>query len=101
MTPAAYGTVKAQLKAREEGGWKRVAWALARRPQLHELELVHARLIAANPKVRSPLPSRQHQAEQVKDVLAAHIDCCARLHSSLAPLEVVMTRSRRGTKILR
>ncbi len=53
MTPSAYGTAKAQLKAREEGGWKRVAWALARRPQLHELELVHARLIAANPKVRS------------------------------------------------
>lgn len=57
MTPAAYGTVKAQLKAREEGGWKRVAWALARRPQLHELELVHARLIAANPKVHTPFPS--------------------------------------------
>ena len=54
MTPAAYGTVKAQLKAREDGGWKRVAWSLARRPQLNELELVHARLITANPKVRVP-----------------------------------------------
>lgn len=54
MTPAAYGTVKAQLKAREDGGWKRVSWSLARRPQLNELELVHARLIASNPKVSVP-----------------------------------------------
>lgn len=62
MTPAAYGTVKAQLKARDEGGWQRVAWSLARRPHLHELELLHARLIATNPKVGSranpPIPAR-------------------------------------------
>ncbi|KAK9903338.1 hypothetical protein WJX75_003173 [Coccomyxa subellipsoidea] len=67
MTPAAYGTVKAQLKAREEGGWKRVAWALARRPQLHELELVHARLIAANPK-----DARSSFAQLTVRVRAAH-----------------------------
>jgi hypothetical protein len=54
LTPAEYGLVKAQLRARQEGGWKRVAWSLARRPQLHELELLHARLLAINPKVGAP-----------------------------------------------
>ena len=53
--------MKAQLKAREDGGWKRVEWSLARRPHLHELEVVHGRLIAQNPKVRIaptlPIPS--------------------------------------------
>ena len=53
MTPAEYGNFKAQLKAREEGDWKRVDWSLARRPLLHELEVVHGRMIAPNPKVRS------------------------------------------------
>ncbi|CAL8465265.1 g4800 [Coccomyxa elongata] len=67
MTPAAYGTVKAQLKAREDGGWKRVAWSLARRPQLNELELVHARLIAANPK-----DARSSFAQLTVRVRAAH-----------------------------
>lgn len=51
VTPAEYGNVKAQLKAREDGGWKRVEWSLVRRPHLHELEVVHGRLIAQNPKV--------------------------------------------------
>lgn len=53
MTPAEYGNVKAQLKAREDGDWKKVEWSLVRRPHLHELEVVHGRLIAQNPKVRS------------------------------------------------
>ena len=52
MTPAEYGNFKAQLKAREDGDWKRVEWSLARRPLLHELEVVHGRMIAPNPKVR-------------------------------------------------
>ena len=43
--------MKAQLRARASGGWARVEWALARRPGLHELELVHARLLALDPKV--------------------------------------------------
>ena len=43
--------MKAQLKGREEGGWKSFDWSLVRRPHLHELEVVHARLIAQNPKV--------------------------------------------------
>ena len=51
MTPAEYGNFKAQLKAREDGDWKRVEWSLARRPLLHELEVVHGRMIAPNPKV--------------------------------------------------
>ncbi|CAK0786856.1 hypothetical protein CVIRNUC_010070 [Coccomyxa viridis] len=50
MTPAEYGNFKAQLKAREDGDWKRVEWSLARRPLLHELEVVHGRMIAPNPK---------------------------------------------------
>ena len=51
MTPAEYGNFKAQLKAREDGDWRRVEWSLARRPLLHELEVVHGRMIAPNPKV--------------------------------------------------
>lgn len=51
LTPVEYGNVKAQLRARQAGGWAAVEWALARRPALHELELVHARLLALNPKV--------------------------------------------------
>ncbi|CAL5222260.1 g4597 [Coccomyxa viridis] len=50
MTPGEYGNVKAQLKAREDGDWKKVEWSLVRRPHLHELEVVHGRLIAQNPK---------------------------------------------------
>ena len=53
LTPAEYSNVKAQLKAREDGGWKRIEWSLARRPHLHELEVVHGRMIAPNPKVSS------------------------------------------------
>ena len=45
--------MKAQLKARDAGGWKKVEWSLARRPHLHELEVVHGRLIAQNPKVKN------------------------------------------------
>ena len=55
LTPVEYSNVKAQLRARGAGGWAHVAWALARRPQLHELELLHARLLALNPKARQPL----------------------------------------------
>ena len=51
MTPAEYANFKAQLKAREDGDWKRIDWSLARRPLLHELEVVHGRMIAPNPKV--------------------------------------------------
>ena len=48
--------MKAQLKAREDGGWKKVEWSLVRRPHLHELEVVHGRLIAQNPKVNTAPP---------------------------------------------
>ena len=51
LTPVEYGNVKAQLRARAAGGWAKVDWALLRRPALHELELVHARLLALSPKV--------------------------------------------------
>jgi len=56
-TGAEYGNVKAQLKAREDGDWKKVHWSLVRRPHLHELEVVHGRMIAPNPKVRTVTPS--------------------------------------------
>lgn len=53
LTPVEYSNVKSQLRARGAGGWARVDWALARRPALHELELLHARLLALNPKART------------------------------------------------
>jgi hypothetical protein len=52
-----YSNVKSQLRARGAGGWARIDWALARRPQLHELELLHARLLALNPKARACAPN--------------------------------------------
>ena len=61
MTPAEYGNVKAQLKAREDGEWKKVEWSLVRRPHLHELEVVHGRLIAQNPKVHNLNSSQRWQ----------------------------------------
>ena len=42
--------VKRQLKAREEGGWARIAWALEERPELNQMEVVHGRLLAIDPK---------------------------------------------------
>ena len=65
MTPAEYGNFKAQLKAREDGDWKRVDWSLARRPLLNELEVVHGRMIAPNPKVWS----RQSRTFRVTECL--------------------------------
>lgn len=57
LTPVEYSNVKTQLRTRAAGGWARVAWSLARRPQLHELELVHARLMSINPKARLISPA--------------------------------------------
>ena len=53
VTPGEYTNFKRQLKAREEGGWKRVDWSLVVEPRLRELELLHARLMSFNPKVSS------------------------------------------------
>jgi hypothetical protein len=51
LTPGEYSKAKKEVEAREGGGWARVHWSLARRPELRELEVVHGRLIAINPKV--------------------------------------------------
>ena len=53
VTPVEYSNIKTQLRARAAGGWARVAWALAERPRLNQLEVVHARLVSLNPKVLS------------------------------------------------
>jgi hypothetical protein len=47
--------VKRQLKAREEGGWARIAWALEERPELNQMEVVHGRLLAIDPKASTLL----------------------------------------------
>lgn len=43
--------VKKQLRAREQGGWKRISWSLAAQPQQSDLELLRGRMLALDPKV--------------------------------------------------
>ncbi len=43
--------MKREIKARHDGGWARVDWALPTRPQLRDLEVVHGRMVYLNPKV--------------------------------------------------
>ena len=53
ITPGEMTNVKRQLKAREDGDWKRIEWSLVAEPSLRELEVVHGRLLAMDPKVHS------------------------------------------------
>lgn len=52
MTPLEYSAAKSQIRAREEAGWERIEWSLAApRPDSgSDVEVVHARLVMANPK---------------------------------------------------
>ena len=52
ITPGEMTNVKRQLKAREDGDWKRIEWSLVAEPSLRELEVVHGRLLAMDPKVQ-------------------------------------------------
>lgn len=44
--------MKKEIKARQDGGWRRVEWELPEAPILRDLEVVHGRLVYLNPKVR-------------------------------------------------
>lgn len=50
VSPAVFTDMKRQIKQREDGGWKRVQWAMTSTPTLQDIEVVHGRLIAADPK---------------------------------------------------
>ena len=50
VTPAVFTDMKRQIKAREDGGWKRVHWELVKKPTLKEIEVVQGRLISIDPK---------------------------------------------------
>lgn len=49
-TPPIFSDMKKQLRQRQYGGWKRIEWTLKKKPDLYEMELVQARVIAADPK---------------------------------------------------
>lgn len=49
-TPAVFSDMKRQIKQRQAGGWARVEWSLLQPPTLGEIEVVHGRLIAIDPK---------------------------------------------------
>ena len=51
VTTPVYAAMKREIKARLDGGWSRVDWALPTRPQLRDLEVVHGRMVYLNPKV--------------------------------------------------
>lgn len=47
LTETVLNDVKRELRAREQGGWARVAWSLE---AMDQVSLVHARLMVPNPK---------------------------------------------------
>ena len=55
VTASVYAAMKREIRARQDGGWARVEWALPTRPQLRDLEVVHGRMLYLNPKVPHPL----------------------------------------------
>jgi len=50
-TPALFGDLKREIRARQEGGWKSVRWSMVKRPSLGQLDILHGRIMAQNPKV--------------------------------------------------
>lgn len=50
-TPALFGDMKREIKARGGGGWKSVRWSMVKRPSLGQLDILHGRIMAQNPKV--------------------------------------------------
>lgn len=55
VTSPVYGVMKKEIRARDDGGWRRVEWDLPQAPTLRDIEVVHGRLIYLNPKV-GPTP---------------------------------------------
>ena len=51
VTAPVYAAMKREIRARQDGGWARVEWALPTLPQLRDLEVVHGRMLYLNPKV--------------------------------------------------
>lgn len=49
-TPALFGDMKREIKARQDGGWKSVRWSMVKRPELKQLDILHGRIMASNPK---------------------------------------------------
>ena len=49
--------MKREIKARQDGGWKSVRWSMLKRPTLGQLDILHGRIMAQNPKVE---PSCEH-----------------------------------------
>ncbi|KAL0029034.1 hypothetical protein WJX77_000889 [Trebouxia sp. C0004] len=49
-TPALFGDMKREIKARQDGGWKSVRWSMVKRPNLGQLDILHGRIMAQNPK---------------------------------------------------
>lgn len=50
VTPSVFSDMKRQIKAREEGGWARIDWAVTKPIEVRDLEVVQGRLIAIDPK---------------------------------------------------
>ena len=49
-TPAIYSDMKRQISTRQASGWDKVEWNMQDEPPLYDVELVQARIIAADPK---------------------------------------------------
>lgn len=49
-TPAIYSDMKRQISTRQTSGWDQIEWSMQKDPPLYDVELVQARIIAADPK---------------------------------------------------
>lgn len=50
-TPALFDSMKREIKARQDGGWRSVRWSMVKPPRLGQMDIVHGRIMAQNPKV--------------------------------------------------
>ena len=55
-TPALFGDMKREIRARQDGGWRSVRWKMLKRPRLNQIQIVHGRIMAQNPKVSTSHP---------------------------------------------
>ena len=49
-TPAIFSDMKRQIKQREHAGWHKVDWEIVEKPELYDVQLVQARVVAADQK---------------------------------------------------
>ncbi|KAL3156146.1 hypothetical protein ABBQ32_012436 [Trebouxia sp. C0010 RCD-2024] len=49
-TPALFDNMKREIKARQDGGWKSVRWSMVKPPKLGQMDILHGRIMAQNPK---------------------------------------------------